>query len=96
MISRCNKPKKPQRNPKPRAWEVSGSKVNDESFKRSFSTLARALRSDDTGRFDYKWNYDLTSDPDATRLALEGPREVEPPELEQMKGEGTPVRRRRG
>ena len=56
----------------------------------------RALRSDEVGHFDYKWNYDLTSDPEATRRALEGPREVEPPELEQMKGEGTPVRRRRG
>ena len=28
---------------------------------------------------------------EATRRALEGPREIEPPELEQMKGEGTPV-----
>ena len=56
----------------------------------------RALRSDTEDRFDYKWNYDLTSDPDATRRALEAPREVEPPELEQMRGEGTPVRRRRG
>lgn len=56
----------------------------------------RALRSDSSDRFDYKWNYDLTSDPDATRLALEGPQEIEPPELEQMKGEGVPTRRRRG
>jgi len=56
----------------------------------------RALRGDVDGRFDYKWNYDLTSDPEATRRALEAPREVDAPELEQMKGEGTPVRRRRG
>ncbi len=56
----------------------------------------RALRSDLTERFDYKWNYDLTSNPEAVRRALEAPREIEPPELEQMKGEGTPVRRRRG
>jgi len=56
----------------------------------------RALRGDTTDRFDYKWNYDLTSDPEAIRRALEAPREIEPPELEQMKGEGTPVRRRRG
>ena len=56
----------------------------------------RALRSDLTARFDYKWNYDLTSNPEAVRRALEAPREIEPPELEQMKGEGTPVRRRRG
>lgn len=56
----------------------------------------RAIRSDVTGRFDYKWNYDLTSDPEAVRRALEPLREVEPPQLEQMRGEGTPVRRRRG
>ena len=56
----------------------------------------RALRSDVADHFDYKWNYDLTSNPEAIRRALEAPREIEPPELEQMKGEGTPVRRRRG
>ena len=56
----------------------------------------RALRGDTTDDFDYKWNYDLTSNPEAIRRALEAPREIEPPELEQMKGEGTPVRRRRG
>jgi hypothetical protein len=56
----------------------------------------RALRGDLSERFDYKWNYDLTSNPEAIRRALEAPREIEPPELEQMKGEGTPVRRRRG
>ena len=56
----------------------------------------RALRSDETDRFDYKWNYDLTSDPDAVRQALEPLRQRQAPELEQMKGEGTPTRRRRG
>jgi len=56
----------------------------------------RALRADADGPFEYKWNYDLTSDPVATRRALEAPQELEPPEMEQMKGEGTPVRRRRG
>lgn len=56
----------------------------------------RALRADQTGRFDLKWNYDLTSDPEAVRRALEPLREAEPPQLEQMRGEGTPVRRRRG
>ena len=56
----------------------------------------RALRSDETDEFDYKWNYDLTSDPDATRRALEPLRVAEPPEMEQMRGEGTPSRRRRG
>ena len=56
----------------------------------------RALRGDETDRFEYKWNYDLTSNPDAVRLALEPLREMQAPELEQMKGEGTPTRRRRG
>ncbi len=56
----------------------------------------RALRSDETGSFEYKWNYDLTSNPDAVRLALEPLRQLQAPELEQMKGEGTPTRRRRG
>lgn len=56
----------------------------------------RALRSDDADRFEYKWNYDLTSNPDAVRLALEPLRRLQTPELEQMKGEGTPTRRRRG
>ncbi|MYH27594.1 MAG: hypothetical protein F4137_01780 [Acidobacteria bacterium] len=56
----------------------------------------RALRADATGRYDFKWNYDLTSDPEAVRRALEPLREAEPPQLEQMRGEGTPVRRRRG
>ena len=56
----------------------------------------RALRGDAEDRFEYKWNYDLTSNPEALRRALEAPREIEPPEMEQMKGEGTPVRRRRG
>ena len=56
----------------------------------------RALRADTTDRFDFKWNYDLATDPEAVRRALELPKAGEPPELEQMKGEGTPVRRRRG
>ena len=56
----------------------------------------RALRSDETDRFDYKWNYDLTSDADATRRALEPLRAGQEPELEEMRGEGTPTRRRRG
>ena len=56
----------------------------------------RALRGDAEDRFEYKWNYDLTSNPEAIRRALEAPRAIEPPELEEVKGEGTPVRRRRG
>jgi hypothetical protein len=56
----------------------------------------RALRSDEADRFEYKWNYDLTSNADAVRLALEPLRQAQAPALEQMKGEGTPTRRRRG
>ena len=56
----------------------------------------RAVRTDTEERFDYAWNYDLTSDIEAIRRALEPLREIDPPELEQIKGEGTPVRRRRG
>ena len=56
----------------------------------------RALRGAPGGRFDYKWNYDLTSDPAAIRRALETLTADEPPELQEMKGEGPPVRRRRG
>ena len=56
----------------------------------------RALRGDVDGRFEYKWDYDLTSDEEAIRRALEQPQPIASPELEQMKGEGTPVRRRRG
>ena len=56
----------------------------------------RALRSDGDDRFEYKWDYDLTSDEEAIRRALEEPQPIESPEMEQMKGEGTPVRRRRG
>ena len=56
----------------------------------------RALRGDPGERFDYKWNYDLTSDPDATRRALEQLKPVQPPEMAPIQGEGTPVRRRRG
>ena len=56
----------------------------------------RALRGDVDDRFEYKWNYDLTSDEDAIREALESPQVIQFPELEQLSGEGTPVRRRRG
>ena len=37
----CNKPKKPQRNPKPKAVEFSGSNCNEASFKRNFSSALR-------------------------------------------------------
>ena len=56
----------------------------------------RALRGDETDRFDYKWNYDLTSDPGAIRLALEPLRVAQPSQTDEMRREGSPNRRRRG
>ena len=41
MISMCKSPKKPHRKPKPRATEVSGSKVREASFNCSFSKASR-------------------------------------------------------
>ena len=34
-------PKKPHRKPKPRATELSGSKLNEASFSWSFSSASR-------------------------------------------------------
>ena len=42
MISMCRSPRKPQRNPKPSAPELSGSKLNEASFNRSLSTASRS------------------------------------------------------
>jgi hypothetical protein len=57
----------------------------------------RALRADANQRFDLKWNYDLTSDRDAVRRALQ-PEAIAPSDLEEMilKGKGTPTRQRKG
>ena len=41
IISMCSSPKKPQRKPKPRAMEVSRSKVMEASFSFSFSRASR-------------------------------------------------------
>ena len=41
MISMWSMPKKPQRKPKPRATEVSGSKVREASLSCSFSRASR-------------------------------------------------------
>ena len=38
----CSRPRKPQRKPKPSAADVSGSKKNDASFRRSFSSASRS------------------------------------------------------
>jgi hypothetical protein len=56
----------------------------------------RAVRADPNDTFAYKWNYDLTSNAEAIRRALEMPRLSEPPELDQRMGNQSPVRRRRG
>ena len=37
IISICNKPRKPHLKPKPRAIEVSGTKVKEASFNCNFS-----------------------------------------------------------
>ena len=37
----CSRPRNPQRKPKPKATELSGSKKNDESLSRSFSSASR-------------------------------------------------------
>ena len=76
--------------------EVQRQAIIQEILDDVNADYERAFRADTNGPFEYKWNYDLTSDAEATRRALEVPQELEPPELEQMQGEGTPVRRRRG
>ena len=43
MISMCKSPKNPQRNPKPRAVETSGSKLKDASLSCNFKRAS--LRS---------------------------------------------------
>lgn len=40
-ISRCSKPKKPQRKPKPKACDTSGSNFSEASFNCSFSSASR-------------------------------------------------------
>jgi hypothetical protein len=56
----------------------------------------RAVRADANDTFAYKWNYDLTSDRDAIKRALDEPQVADPQEPERPIGTGTPVRRRRG
>ena len=41
MTSMWSIPKKPQRKPKPRAAELSGSKLREASLSRSFSRASR-------------------------------------------------------
>ena len=41
MISMCSNPRKPHRNPKPSAVDVSGSYTSEASFRRSLSSASR-------------------------------------------------------
>ena len=41
MTSMCSMPRKPQRKPKPRATELSGSKESEASLSLSFSSASR-------------------------------------------------------
>ncbi|MNN52228.1 hypothetical protein D3C81_1669130 [compost metagenome] len=41
MISMCRRPRKPQRKPKPKAVEDSGSNFREASFSTSFSRASR-------------------------------------------------------
>ncbi len=43
MISRCSRPRKPQRKPKPSAALLSVSKLNDASLRRSLYRLSRSF-----------------------------------------------------
>ena len=72
------------------------AEIVNEVLEEVNPDFERALRGDPGERFDYKWNYDLTSEPEAVRRALERLEPAEPPEDELMKGAGTPARRRRG
>lgn len=56
----------------------------------------RAVRADASQAFQYKWNYDLTSDADALKRALEAPAAPADDEPPEATGIGTPMRRRRG
>ena len=79
-----------------RKSEAQKGAIIQEVIELINADFERAIRGDRSDVFAYKWNYDLTSDADAIRRALELPKAAEQPELQQMKGEGTPVRRRRG
>ena len=52
IISMCNKPRKPQRKPKPKACDVSNSNVNEASFNCNFSmqSLNSSKASVSTGK----------------------------------------------
>jgi len=77
--------------------EAERASIISEVIAQINPDYERALRADGEQRFDLKWNYDLTSDRDAIRRALQ-PETIAPshPEEMIMKGRGTPTRRRKG
>jgi len=53
MISMCSRPRKPQRKPKPRATELSGSKKKEESLSlKFFQSIAEQVCSCEIDRID--------------------------------------------
>jgi hypothetical protein len=70
--------------------------ISQEVIEAINPDFERAVRADANNTFAYKWNYDLTSDADAIKRALDAPQVSPPPEPEQTIGTGTPIRRRRG
>jgi hypothetical protein len=70
--------------------------VVQEVLEQVNSDFEHAVRADRTNGFAARWNYDLTSNADAIRRALEVPAAAAPPELERRRGSRSPVRPRRG
>jgi hypothetical protein len=70
--------------------------VVQEVLEQVNPDFEHAVRADRTNRFADKWNYDLTSNADAIRRALEPPAAAAPPRLERRRGSRSPVRPRRG
>jgi hypothetical protein len=79
----------------PKAAAMKSAIIQDviDQVNRDFE---HAVRADRANRFAYKWNYDLTSNPEALRRALEAPATMPTPPLEQRLGNKSPVRPRRG
>ena len=77
--------------------ETERAAVISDVIERINPDYERALRADGNQRFDLKWNYDLTSDRDAVRRALQ-PEAIAPSDQEEviLKGKGTPTRPRKG
>ena len=72
------------------------SAIVQEVLEQVNPDFEHAVRADRTHRFADKWNYDLTSNADAIRRALDLPAPAAPPEMERRRGSRSPVRPRRG